>query len=136
MKKRLLGVVMGSVGAVALIASSGALDQPPAPTENKGVASKPLGAIDLGPEIEGMTGRQLRTRMVTIQPGGVVAIHNHKDRPCVEYVVQGKITEYRNGVAQEHGQGDVVMANKDTTHWWENKGDAPAVLLPVDIFKP
>ncbi len=41
--------------------------------ETKGVAVKMLTTIDLGPEIEGMAGRQLRMRMVTIAPGGVSA---------------------------------------------------------------
>ena len=40
--------------------------------ETKGVAVKLLAALDLGPEIEGMTGRQLRMRMVTIEPRGVL----------------------------------------------------------------
>ena len=31
-----------------------------------------LSTTDLGPEIEGMAGRQLRMRMVTIEPGGVI----------------------------------------------------------------
>jgi hypothetical protein len=39
--------------------------------ETKGVTVKLLAAVDLGPEIEGMEGRQLRMRMVTIEPGGV-----------------------------------------------------------------
>ena len=38
--------------------------------ETKGVTVKLLAAIDLGPEIEGMAGRQLRMRKVTIEPGG------------------------------------------------------------------
>ncbi len=38
--------------------------------ETKGVTVKLLAALDLGPEIEGMTGRQLRMRMVAIEPGG------------------------------------------------------------------
>ncbi|HNX80020.1 MAG TPA: hypothetical protein PKJ24_09050 [Prolixibacteraceae bacterium] len=50
--------------------------------ETKGVTIMHLAAIDLGPEIEGMAGRQLRMRMVTIEPGGVIGpIHNHIDRP-------------------------------------------------------
>ena len=50
--------------------------------ETKGVAVKLLATVDLGPEIEGMAGRQLRMRMVTIEPGGVFGpIHDHKDRP-------------------------------------------------------
>ena len=50
--------------------------------ETKGVMVKLLSTVDLGPEIEGMAGRQLRMRMVTIEPGGVFGpIHDHKDRP-------------------------------------------------------
>ena len=57
--------------------------------ENKGVTVKQLAAIDLGPEIEGMAGRQLRMRMVTIEPGGVIGpVHNHIDRPGVVYILQ------------------------------------------------
>ncbi len=36
--------------------------------ETKGVTVKPLAALDLSPEIDGMA---LRMRMVTIEPGGV-----------------------------------------------------------------
>jgi hypothetical protein len=35
--------------------------------ETKGVTVKLLATVDLGPEIEGMAGRQLRMRMVTIR---------------------------------------------------------------------
>ncbi len=105
------------------------------PTENKGVTVKPLVAVDLGPEIDGMAGRQLRMRMVTVEPGGVLGIHNHKDRPGTVYVLQGKITEHRGDVVKEYGAGDTWHEDKETTHWLENKGTVPAVLIPVDIFK-
>ena len=36
--------------------------------ETKGVSVELLETIDLGPEIEGMAGRQFRMRMVTMQP--------------------------------------------------------------------
>ena len=76
----------------------------PAP-ETKGVTVKLLSALDLGPEIEGMAGRQLRMRMVAIEPGGVFGpIHDHKDRPGMVYVLQGTITDHRNGVAKESEQ--------------------------------
>jgi quercetin dioxygenase-like cupin family protein len=61
--------------------------------ETKGVAVESLATVDLGPEIEGMAGRQLRMRMVTIEPGGVFGpIHDHKDRPGIVYILQGTIT--------------------------------------------
>jgi quercetin dioxygenase-like cupin family protein len=67
--------------------------------ETKGVAAEFLATVDLGPEIEGMAGRQLRMRMVTIEPGGVFGpIHDHKDRPGIVYILQGTITDHRDGV--------------------------------------
>ena len=55
--------------------------------ETKGVTARLLAAADLGPEIEGMAGRQLRMRMVTIEPGGVFGpIHDHKGRPGTVYI--------------------------------------------------
>jgi hypothetical protein len=41
--------------------------------ETKGVTVKPLAVLDLGPEIEGMAGRQLRMRMVTIESEALLA---------------------------------------------------------------
>jgi hypothetical protein len=43
--------------------------------------------LDLGPEIAGMAGRQLRMRIVTIEPGRVFGpIHDHRDRPSMVYI--------------------------------------------------
>jgi quercetin dioxygenase-like cupin family protein len=103
--------------------------------ETKGVMVEQLAAIDLGPEIEGMAGRQLRMRMVTIEPGGVIGpIHNHIDRPGVVYILQGTITDHRNGVAKEYGPGVGWPEDKNTTHWLENRGTTTAVEISVDIF--
>jgi len=74
--------------------------------ETKGVSVKLLTTVDLGPEIAGMAGRQLRMRMVTIEPGGVFGpVHDHKDRPGTVYILQGVITDHRNGVATDYGGG-------------------------------
>ena len=104
--------------------------------ETKGVTAKLLAALDLGPEIEGMAGRQLRMRMVTIEPGGVFGpIHDHKDRPGIVYILQGTITDHRNGVAKEYGPGVGWPEDKNTTHWLENRGTTPAVEISVDIVR-
>lgn len=112
-----------------------AMDQQAAPTENKGVTVKQLSSVDLGPEIEGMGGRQLRLRMITIEPGGYVGIHSHKDRPGAVYVLQGKITNHLGDMAKEYGEGEAWSENKETMHWVENKGTIPAILIATDIFK-
>ncbi len=101
----------------------------------KGVTVKQLAAIDLGPEIDGMAGRQLRMRIVTIEPGGVIGpVHNHIDRPGVVYILQGTITDHRNGMAKDYGPGLGWPEDKNTTHWLENRGATTAVEISVDIF--
>ena len=90
--------------------------------ETKGVTVKLLSTVDLGPEIEGMERRQLRMRMVTIEPGGVFGpIHDHKDRPGTVYILQGTITDHRNGVATDYGPGVGWPEDRNTTHWLENR---------------
>ena len=104
--------------------------------ETKGVTVKLLATVDLGPEIEGMTGRQLRMRMVTIEPGGVFGpIHDHIDRPGIVYILLGTITDHRDGVAKEYGPGLGWREDKDTLHWLENRGTTPAVEISVDIVR-
>ncbi len=102
----------------------------------KGVHVRMLSAVDLGPEIEGMAGRQLRMRMVTIEPGGVFGpVHDHRDRPGTVYVLQGTITEHRDGKATEYGPGLGWPEDKDTLHWLENRGTVTAVEISVDIVR-
>ena len=108
-------------------------DEQPA-LRTKGVTAELLAPVDLGPEIEGMAGRCLRMRMVTIEPGGVFGpIHDHKDRPGIVYVLQGTITDHRDGVAKDYGPGVGWPEDRNTMHWLENRGTAPAVEISVDI---
>ncbi len=104
--------------------------------ETKGVTVKLLTTVDLGSEIDGMAGRQLRMRMVTIEPGGVIGpVHNHIDRPGTVYILQGTITDHRDGVATDYGPGVGWPEDRNTTHWLENRGTVPAVEISVDIFR-
>ena len=104
--------------------------------ETKGVTVALLSTVDLGPEIEGMQGRQLRMRKVTIAPGGVFGpVHNHVDRPGTVYILKGTITDHRNGVATDYGPGLGWPEDRNTTHWLENRGATPAVEISVDIVR-
>ena len=104
--------------------------------ETRGVTTKLLAAVDLGPEIDGMAGRLLRMRLVTIAPGGVFGpLHDHKDRPGTVYVLQGTITDHRDGVATDYGPGAGWPEDRNTTHWLENRGEVPAVEISVDIVR-
>jgi quercetin dioxygenase-like cupin family protein len=104
--------------------------------ETRGVTVQVLGSVDLGPEIEGMAGRSLRMRMVTIEPGGVFGpVHDHKHRPGIVYVLQGTITDHRDGVATDYGPGLGWPEDRNTTHWLENRASVPAVEISVDIVQ-
>jgi quercetin dioxygenase-like cupin family protein len=102
--------------------------------ETSGVMVELLASVDLAGEIEGMAGRRLRMRMVTIQPGGILGpLHDHVDRPGTVYILRGTITDHRNGVATDYGPGVGWPEDRDTVHWLENRGTAPAVEISVDI---
>jgi quercetin dioxygenase-like cupin family protein len=104
--------------------------------ETRGVAVTLLAAVDLAGEIEGMAGRQLRMRMVTIEPGGVFGpVHDHVGRPGTVYILQGTITDHRDGATTDYGPGVGWPEDRNTLHWLENRGTIPAVEISVDIVR-
>jgi quercetin dioxygenase-like cupin family protein len=104
--------------------------------ETRGVTVEPLATVDLAREIEGMEGRQLWMRIVTMEPGGVFGpMHDHRDRPGIVYILQGTITDHRDGVATDYGPGAGWPEDRDTLHWLENRGTSTAVELSVDIVE-
>ena len=104
--------------------------------ETRGITTEVLGTVDLGPEIEGMEGRQMRLRMVTMEPGGVYGpLHDHVDRPGIVWILQGTITDIRDGVATEYGPGLGWPEDRSTVHWLENRGSVPAVEISFDIVR-
>ena len=120
----------GLVGALAGVV----LGQPPKmpPTESKGFRTELLANPDLANE--GMAGRQLRMRRITVEPGGQFTRHGHRDRPGLFYVQDGTITEYPDGAGtREHGTGQAVAVDSSTLHWEENRGTSRVVVIAVDI---
>jgi quercetin dioxygenase-like cupin family protein len=118
--------------STALLGTAVAKD---APKDNKGFSTSNTAAVDLSPEIEGMTGRQLRMRVLTIEPGGHIGLHSHKDRPAVVYFLQGTDTVISaDGTSKTFHAGDTSSATKETTHWHRNDGQDKVVLIAVDIF--
>jgi quercetin dioxygenase-like cupin family protein len=106
-----------------------------APMMPKGVTDTVIGSVDLGSEI-GVDGRQLRTRRLVVQPGGIVPLHSHKDRPALIFTLSGAITEYSTacGGPIEHQAGDISREAEGLSHYWVNHGKVPAVLLSSDVF--
>jgi quercetin dioxygenase-like cupin family protein len=107
-----------------------------APTMPTGVTDTVIGAIDLGQEIM-VNGRQLRTRRLVVQPGGIVPMHSHAGRPALIVTVSGTINEYRStcSVPIVHKAGDISREADGIAHWWKNEGKEPVVLLSSDVFQ-
>jgi quercetin dioxygenase-like cupin family protein len=93
--------------------------------------------VELGPEFSSMEGRQLRLRILTIEPGGHVGLHSHKERPAVVYFLQGTDTVIRDdGTSQTFKAGDVTGEPGTTIHWHRNDGKDAVIFVTADIFKP
>jgi len=131
-----LRVILG----IALVLMVGSLSptawaQQAAPTGNRGFTATALQSLDLGPEITGGNGRDLRMRLLRIDPGGYIGIHTHADRPAVVYCLQGTDTvAASDGTVKVLHPGDSSFADKNTNHWHRNDGAKPVLLIAVDVF--
>ena len=121
--------------AAGLCPKPGSMNLANAPTMPKGVTDTMIGSVDLAGEI-GVDGRTLRTRRLVIQPGGIVPLHSHKDRPALIYTLSGSITEYSSACAVpiNHKAGDISREADGLSHYWVNHGKVPAVVLSSDVF--
>ena len=111
--------------------------QKPGPTAPKDVTDKIIAMTDLTKEQLGIKDRLFRARQLEIKPGGIVPWHSHADRPAMIYVVSGEIVEYASTCAVPivHRAGEVTAERAPTSHWWQNTGTVPAVLISVDLFR-
>ena len=104
--------------------------------ETHGCSVEELVTVDLTDEIDGLDGLALRMRKVTIEPGGVFGpIHDHVGRPGTVYVLEGTITDHRDGQATDYGPGLGWPEDRNTLHWLENRGTTTAIEVSVDIVR-
>lgn len=81
----------------------------------------------------------LRTRRLTIGPGGFVPTHYHNDRPSIVYIIKGEIVEHSNScsVPIVHRAGEWTPEFGDFHgHWWENKSNSEVILTSSDVIPP
>lgn len=109
-----------------------------APTEAEGVESEELGIFDIGEQIPGSEGIQLRMQRITIEPAGATENHTHAQQPGFGYVLEGELTEIRTKSggtkkARTLAEGDGWSENADTEHWVTNATDEPVTFLAVDL---
>ena len=106
-----------------------------APTKPVGVTDTVLESIDLAQQMVKLDDHKLRIRRLEIQPGGIVPLHDHADRPALIYIVSGEITEYASncttGIVHTAGE---TSRDADLKHWWKNTSKKPVVLISADIL--
>ncbi|KAB2848640.1 MAG: cupin domain-containing protein [Hyphomicrobiaceae bacterium] len=106
------------------------------PNAHKQVTDKVIVSIDLAEEKVALDGHKFRLRKLVVQPGGIVAWHNHGERPAIIFIVSGAIQEYRSDCAVPivHKAGEVTEEVRTTSHWWKNHTSKPVVLYSADIL--
>ena len=112
--------------------STGSATEPP--DETFGLAPEVLYQFDLGAQIPALAGFELRGRRITFEAGAATNLHDHSERPGGLYVIEGALTEFRNG-----GEGTILevgdswIEEADLEHWIRNHTDEDAVAIVVDI---
>ncbi len=125
---------MASGLTLGVIAGQG-LAQGEPPTEHKGLEVEQLGFVpaeSMSAQV-GLDSHILLLRRITINPGGQIAKHSAESTPTVVYVESGTWTEGRDSGETEHSAGDTFIEDKDTVHWFYNRGEEPAIALVCDI---
>ncbi|MFT4630294.1 MAG: quercetin dioxygenase-like cupin family protein [Dinoroseobacter sp.] len=105
------------------------------PSETQGIESEVLAMIPLAREFDVMQAYSLRSRRITVAPGGVIAVHQHQSRPGILYMLEGVMTEHRNDsdTPLTRKQSDVSTEVHGLVHWWVNNSENRAVVYVVDI---
>ena len=142
----LAGAVAAALSITATAASAGECPadkrvadgqgQKPSTAAARGVTDVVRATTDLSKEPAAIPGRLFRLRQLDIEPGGIVPWHSHDNRPAMIYIVSGEVVEYSSSCAVPivHKAGDVAPEKKGTSHWWQNTGNSPVVLISVDLF--
>ncbi|QFS82610.1 Cupin domain protein [Roseivivax sp. THAF40] len=105
------------------------------PTEHAGLQVEQLANVppDSIERQLGLEGRMLLARRITIMPGGQIAKHSHDTVPGIVFMESGAWTEGTDEGETLRSAGDTFIEDADTTHWFYNRGDAPASALVFDI---
>ena len=137
-------LALGAGFAAALVAGtaiggfgSRVVAQMAAPSEHKGLSVETLGMVSeesMQAQL-GLEGHILLLRSITIEPGGQIAKHSHGSVPGLVKVLEGEWIEGRDsGETSYSADGDqALVEDKDTVHWFYNRGDEPATALVCDI---
>ena len=75
--------------------------------------------------------RVLRLRRIVVQPGGVIAWHDHAAVQGMALLTTGEMVELRNTCLDPitYRAGDIAREDSETAHSWRNESNSVAVVL-------
>lgn len=71
------------------------------------------------------------TRRFTLAPGGRIPSHRHDTIEHEQLMLAGTMTLGLDEREVDLGEGDSIFIPPGVAHWYENRGDGPAVFLCV-----
>jgi quercetin dioxygenase-like cupin family protein len=79
--------------------------------------------------------RAVRLRRLTVQPGGIIAWHDHGAVQGMALLISGEMVELRNTCLDPitYRAGDVAREDAATAHSWRNETDEIAVVLVAHV---
>lgn len=133
----LIAILFAAMGLTLGVIGGHGLAQGTPPTEHKGLKVEKLGVVseDSMQAQVGLDGHILLLRAITIEPGGQIAKHSHEKVPGLVKVIGGEWIEGRETgeTAYDAESADALVEDKDTTHWFYNRGSEPATAIVCDI---
>lgn len=134
MKNYTLAATAAALACALSLVSAPAAAQS-ADAQRVGVNGKVLESIPLANLLDGGAARSLRMRQVTIDPGGLLPLHSHADRPSVSYVLRGTVTETfeDTGESRPLSAGQSYETHGARRHALQNLEQEPAVFIEVDL---
>ena len=75
--------------------------------------------------------RAVRLRRIVVEPGGIIAWHDHAAVQGFALLISGEMVELRNSCLDPitYRAGDVAIEDAQTAHSWRNESGEPAVVL-------
>jgi quercetin dioxygenase-like cupin family protein len=95
-----------------------------------------LASVDLGAEFPAMKGYVLDLDRATLVQGAGRGFHAHDSEPEIVQVVQGVLSDQRQGAAiTDHGPGTTIVNANGTVHAVVNRGPETVVFYVAAIRK-
>ncbi len=91
--------------------------------------------FDVGEQVPGAEGIQLRMRSITFEPEAAFPDHSHAMVPGFGYVLEGEFSEIRPEKARTLAIGESWFEDAGTDHRLTNIGEEPTTVLVIDLLR-